>query len=353
MNIPTIEKKTLPGAMIEITGAIASADFLAYEEEAVKHFTEHAEIDGFRKGTAPKAMIVKTYGDMAILEEMAHRALTDTYPRILERDNIDAIGRPEITITKIARGEDLGFKIKTAIVPEITLPDYKKIAGGIEKKEAKPVTDEDVDKTIDEIRRMRAHEDMHIKMKAEGKDGHDHPEVTDETLPVLDDAFAKTVGPFETVDDLKKMVRENMVRESEMGLRDQFRVELFDALLEKATVEVPAILTEIELDKMMARLRSDLERSGLTLQNYLKELKKEETDIRAEWKVDAEKRAKMVLTMDAIWKAEKMSYDETVVENEVKNLMSLYPDADPLNLTEYIRDMMRNQQVFKFLEELK
>ena len=353
MQIPKIEKKTLPGAMIEITGAIASADFLAYEDEAVKHYTEHAEIDGFRKGSVPKAMIVKTFGDMAILEEMAHRALSDMYPRILEAETIDAIGRPEITITKIARGEDLGFKIKTAIVPDITLPDYKKVVGEIKKVEAKPVTDEDVDKTLTELRRMRAHEDMHVAMKSEGKEGHDHPEVTDDNLPALDDAFAQTVGPFKTVDELKNMIRENMVRESEAGTRDQFRVEIFDKLLEKTTVEVPAILTEIELDKMMARLRSDLERSGLTLQNYLKELKKEEVDIRTEWKPDAEKRAKMVLIVDAIWKAEKMSYDETVVENEVKNLMSLYPDADPLNLTEYIRDMMRNQQVFKFLEEVK
>lgn len=353
MNIPTVEKQTLSASTIELHGAIASADFLAYEDEAVKHFADHADIPGFRKGTATKAIIVKTYGDMALLEEMAHRALADAYPRILERDNIDAIGRPEITITKIARGEDLGFKIKTAIIPPITLPDYKKIAGGIEKKEAKPVTDEDIDKTLDEIRRMRAHEDMHIKMKAEGKEGHDHPEVTEETLPALDDAFAKTVGPFETLEDLKKMIRENMERESTMGPRDQFRVELFDALVEKTDVEVPEILTEIELDKMLARLRSDIERSGFTMDAYLKELKKQESDIRAEWKDDATKRAKMVLIVDAIWKAENMSYDETVIENEVKNLISLYPDADPLNLTEYVRDMVRNQQVFKFLEELK
>ena len=124
-------------------------------------------------------------------------------------------------------------------------------------------------------------------------------------------------------------------------------------MVEKTKVEVPAILTEIELDKMLARLRSDIEKSGLTMSDYLKQLQKEESDIRKEWGDDATKRAKMVLIVDAIWKAEHMEFDETIVENEVKNLISLYPDADPMNITEYVRELMRNQKVFAFLEELK
>ncbi len=339
--------------MIEITGEILSSDFLTYEDEAVKHFTEHADIDGFRKGTAPKAVIEKKFGDMAILEEMAHRALSDVYPKILEAEKIDAIGRPEITIAKLARGENLGFKIKTAVVPEITLPDYKKIAGDIEKKEVKVISEEDIDKTIDEIRKMRVHEDMHIQMQKEGKTGHDHPEIDESTLPPVDDEFASKVGPFKTVAELRTMIRENMEREAQASTKDAFRIELFDRLVEKTKVEVPAILTEMELDKMLARLRSDIEKSGLTMSDYLKQLQKEESDIRKEWGDDAKKRATMVLIVDAIWKAEHMEFDETIVENEVKNLISLYPDADPLNITEYVRELMRNQKVFAFLEELK
>ncbi len=339
--------------MIEITGEILSSDFLTYEDEAVKHFTEHAEIDGFRKGTAPKAVIEKKFGDMAILEEMAHRALSDVYPKILEAEKIDAIGRPEITIAKLARGENLGFKIKTAVVPEITLPDYKKIAGDIQKKEVKVISEEDIDKTIDEIRKMRVHEDMHIQMQKEGKTGHDHPEIDESKLPPVDDEFASKVGPFKTVAELRTMIRENMEREAQASTKDAFRIELFDRLVEKTKVEVPAILTEIELDKMLARLRSDIEKSGLTMSDYLKQLQKEESDIRKEWGDDATKRAKMVLIVDAIWKAEHMEFDETIVENEVKNLISLYPDADPMNITEYVRELMRNQKVFAFLEELK
>jgi len=353
MQLPHIEIKTLPESMVEITGEILSADFLTYEDEAVKHVSEHADIDGFRKGTAPKAVIEKKFGDMAILEEMAHRALSDMYPKILDAETIDAIGRPEITITKLARGENVGFKIKTAIVPALSLPDYKKIAQSVEKKEVQAITDKDVDKTIDEIRRMRVHEDLHSQMQKEGKTGHDHPDIDESTLPVVDDEFASKVGPFKTVAELRAMIRENMEREAIATAQDAFRVEVFDSLVEQTTVEVPTILIEIELDKMLARLRSDIEKSGFTMSDYLKQLQKEESDIRKEWEVDAVKRAKMVLIVDAIWKAEHMEFDETIVENEVKNLVALYPEADPIHITEYVRELMRNQKVFSFLEALK
>ena len=55
-------------------------------------------------------------------------ALSEYYPKILEENKIDAISRPEISITKLARKNPLGFKIKTATMPEMKLPDYKQIA---------------------------------------------------------------------------------------------------------------------------------------------------------------------------------------------------------------------------------
>ena len=66
-------------------------------------------------------------------------ALNEHYPKIIEEEKIDAISRPEISITKLARKNPLGFKIKTAVLPEIKLPDYKNIAKDILSK----LTDEE------------------------------------------------------------------------------------------------------------------------------------------------------------------------------------------------------------------
>ena len=54
-------------------------------------------------------------------------------PKNCGREKLDVIGRPEITITKIAKGNPLGFKIKTALAPKLTLPDYRTIAREINK----------------------------------------------------------------------------------------------------------------------------------------------------------------------------------------------------------------------------
>ncbi len=133
---------------------------------------------------------------MMILEEMAEQAIQKIYPSILEEHKIDAIGRPQIAITKIAKGSDLEFKIHTAVLPEMDLPDYKKLAQTQNKKEEfnkEIVVDEkEVDKTILELRRMRAEQSIpkheHEDSEAEK---HTEQEITESDYPVFDDAFAK------------------------------------------------------------------------------------------------------------------------------------------------------------------
>lgn len=94
-------------------------------------------MDGFREGKVPENVLLANIPEMQILEEMAEMALNEHYPKILEDKKIDAISRPEISIIKLARNNPLAFKIKTAVLPEIKLPDYKDIA----KKILSKVTD--------------------------------------------------------------------------------------------------------------------------------------------------------------------------------------------------------------------
>lgn len=348
----TITKKEIEKNVLTLEAQIDSATFLSYESKALERIGSHVEIPGFRKGNVPKDILVKHIGDMALLEEMAQDAIAEAYPKMLEEEKIDAIGRPEITITKIARGNPLAFTIRTSVMPEITLPDYKKIAKDIILDPAKEVSDEDVEKALTELRRMRAHEDMHIKMNEEGKTGHDHPELTDEMLPALDDAFAASLGGFTSVDDLRTKMKENMARENDQIARDKRRLGLFERMIETTDIDVPRILIDLELDKMLARLRADIERSGLSLDQYFTHLKKSESDIRGEWEVDAVKRAKMELLIDAIWRKEAFELDREILENEMKQIMGMYPDIDPLRAREYVGEMMKKQKVMSFLETL-
>ena len=152
-----IDIKKLPKSLVEITGEIPKEKLEEKRKDAIKNLAGKVEIDGFRKGMAPESVLVKKLGSMSILEEMAQICLNEAYPEIILKHELDVIGYPEISITKIAEGNPLGFKITSTIVPEIELPNYKKIAGDIvSKKENIEITDKEVGETIEEIRKQRA-----------------------------------------------------------------------------------------------------------------------------------------------------------------------------------------------------
>jgi len=129
-----IEIRLLPNSEVEIIGEISAEIFMSGWSNAIKEFSEKVEMDGFRKGKIPEDILIKNIGRGAVLEKMAVIALEKEYPKIISEHKIRAIGRPEITLTKLAEHNPLGFKVTTSVLPEITLPDYKGIAKKIMAK---------------------------------------------------------------------------------------------------------------------------------------------------------------------------------------------------------------------------
>ena len=113
----------LPDSEVEVNGEIAAEKLATFRKAALEYLGQHVTIDGFRKGKVPEKMLVGKVGEMTILEEMAELAISKLYPDLLVELKIDAICRPEIALTKIAVGSYLSFKIKTAVMPEVVLPD--------------------------------------------------------------------------------------------------------------------------------------------------------------------------------------------------------------------------------------
>ena len=148
------EIKLLSDSEIEIAGEISAGDFMFEKDPALKEMTRNLDIKGFRKGKIPEDIILKNVNQRAILERMAVMALEKKYPEIIKKNKIKPIGRPEIIITKMAENNPLGFKIKTAVMPEIKLSDYKNIAGNIarEKKENINANDKEIIKEREKTR---------------------------------------------------------------------------------------------------------------------------------------------------------------------------------------------------------
>lgn len=144
------------GSQIKIEGEIPFEELLKHREKAVKHIGKDMTLPGFRKGNIPEKTIVAQVGEMAILSEMAERALATAYPEALKFHKVDAIGYPEISLTKLAQDNPLGFTALVAVLPEFTLPDFKKIAAGVNKdKASSEVTEEEVEKQIKDILRQK------------------------------------------------------------------------------------------------------------------------------------------------------------------------------------------------------
>ena len=141
-GVKNIKVNKLDKSRVEIVGSLDSVYFESFRTRALQNINDEVNIDGFRKGKVPNNILISKVGEMSILEEMAQLALSEVYPRIVVDEKIDAIGHPNIQITKIASNNPLEFKIITAVIPHIKLPDYKKISKE-EKKEIKQGTEEE------------------------------------------------------------------------------------------------------------------------------------------------------------------------------------------------------------------
>lgn len=355
-NYSNIVINSLPDREIEIIGQISSQRISDLREKALKKIKETIELDGFRKGNAPEALVAQKVGELRLMEEAAEIALNEEYPNILEEHNIDAIGRPEITITKMGVGSPLEFKAKTALMPEVKLSDYKKIAKAEFSKKISEqnleVSDKEVEDVILNVRRNVAHQMMH---SAGGLDEHDHNhgEIKDEDLPVVDENFLKMVGDFKDEKDFRDKIKESIYKEKEIKEKDKKRTETLQAIIDNSTIELPKIIIEGELDKMIAQFKDDLARSGVQYDDYLTHIKKTEEDLRKEWHDTAVKRAKSQIILNNIAKEEKIEPEEEEIKKEMEHILSHYNDADRFRVRMYVETFMTNELVFKFLEEQK
>ena len=156
-NKYSVTVKSLAKSQIEITATIPAGDFDATRSDAIKHIGKDVELPGFRKGHVPEKILVTRIGEATILEEMAEISIAKAYPEILLNEHIDALGRPEVRITKIALGNPLEFTLTTTVFPDVTLPDHKHVAKTTgKKKEEVIVSEEEVTRTVEQIRKMRA-----------------------------------------------------------------------------------------------------------------------------------------------------------------------------------------------------
>lgn len=177
-------------------------------------------------------------------------------------------------------------------------------------------------------------------------------------LPEVNDDFAKLLGQ-DSVKALRELLQKNLDHEALHKADQTAEIKMFDALIEQTTFgEIPKVLVDAERQKMFYELSKDLEKNGITVEQYLADIKKSEEDLQKDFTQKAEKRAKAALLSRQVAKDENIDISEEEMEKEMKLMEETYKEnPDYLEnlkkpeVKDSIRNMLINKKVVAHLKE--
>lgn len=183
--------------------------------------------------------------------------------------------------------------------------------------------------------------------------------VQEREVPVIDDAFAQSLGRFETLQAVKENLRTGMLEEKKEQKKQDHRTALLDVLVERATIDYPEILVEQELRKMTHDFESQLQSMGLTFDAYLEQMKKTKEAVEEEWLPQAKKRLAANLVVEYLAEEESIAVDSAEVEAEMnkalqyyKNVKDIEKNLDMERLYAAVAGQLKNDKVLVWLESL-
>jgi trigger factor len=149
-------------------------------------------------------------------------------------------------------------------------------------------------------------------------------ELREKVLPEADDDFARSIGSFEDLKALRAEVKDRLERNALDRARHTFADKIIDYASANATVDLPDVLVEQEVEIMHDELRGSLARQGIEEASYLKVTGKTEADLHADFKSGAEKRVKTLLVLSKVAEAEGLEVDDAAVDAEVARARERY-----------------------------
>jgi trigger factor len=161
-------------------------------------------------------------------------------------------------------------------------------------------------------------------------------EIKVKEYPELDDEFAKSVGKFENLDELKADLKTRMITTAEKDAESDFAQAAIDKAVENANVEVPETLIQQETEDLMHRFEHNLAYQGLNLEQYLSYFKKTKEEIENEFRPEAVKRVKTDLVLSNIAKKEQIIATEAELDEKVNELATRYQQK---NVAKFRKDL--------------
>ena len=350
------EVKKLEKSQVEVKAVFDKEEWKAAQDKALDKVAASAQLDGFRKGHAPKGLIKAKIGAAALQSEAVDVILSDSYSKIFIDNGINPVGQPSVSIVKMT-ADELELSFTAPVAPEFKLGEYKGL--DVKKKRVR-VTEKEINEKLEQYQNEFAElvikegedavaengdtvtidfegfKDINVKFPEEyqAKDlaGADATfkvtvhEIKSKVLPELDDELAKDVNidGVEDLEALKKHIKEQLKSSKEAEAEEAFNEEIIDKLIENTPFEVPDAMVETEVQNIISEINANLQQQGLTLELYQQMTGQTMDQLKADVRDNAEKRVKYQLIVAEIVKAENIEVSDEELAEEIKNIATYY-----------------------------
>ncbi len=341
----SLKKENRVGSIIALSGTLPTEAIDAENERALKNIGIELSLPGFRKGHIPAHILKKHIGELALFEEAASLAIEKIVPDIIAEEALPLIAPPRVRITKLVPHTAVEYTIEVPVLPEVTLPDYKKLAKKIytAKKDPIEITSQELQDALLNVQKTVA------RWKTQEKKS-DQSASNDAPLAPLSDDDVKKIGDYKDIADFTEKLKQSLKEDKEIKARDKQRNEIAEAIIQGTTTDVPEVLIEDEQERMLQRFRHDIEHMGMQFDTYLSQIKKTAKEIKLEMRDSAVKRATLELAFAKIAQEQMLEVPKDKLEEEIKRYRASAPDVDEHRVRDYLHHVMKNEAVFVFLE---
>jgi trigger factor len=369
-------------------------------DRAFAQLAKQVRLPGFRPGKAPRKLLEARIGRGVVLEQVVNDALPGRYSEAVTSSELQPLGQPDIEITKLEDNEELVFTAEVDIRPEIDLPDLEGLKitvdpievtddevdtelqslrarfgtlTGVERAaETGDFVSIDLSATIDgndvpeaateglshEVgsgQLIEGLDDAIVGLKegesrvftttlAAGDHAGEEAQVTvtvksvkERELPEPDDEFAQLASEFDTMEELKSSLTEQVQRVKRIQQAEQIRDKALEVLLDQVEVPLPEKIVQAQIDDTLHNAIHGLEHSEERFAEALTEQGSSREEFDADNKANSEKAVKTQLLMDAI--ADKLGIQ--VGQNDLTErlvLMSRQYGLEPQQLLSYLQE---------------
>lgn len=328
----------LPKSLVEVTITVPWEDLSPRWDSTLQKLNQELELPGFRKGTAPLPMVEQHLGNK-VSDEVFKTAFPQFLVEALQGSNIVPIDYPRYQITSFSKGQPLTFKATITQKPEVKIGEYKGIQ--VQRPPLKAVIDEEVEKiTADLFKRWQTRQpaapapQTSQPSPAGSMTFNSQPNPQTSSQPASpysglasleasrsgpDDNFAKAMGTL-NLPDLRTKIKADLENEAKYNNELDYEEAILQEIEKRTQVEIPDVLVEDELHRMLVSLQKRVADTGLLMDEYLKSQGETLESLNSKWRSQAEKNVRMELGLSEIARLENVSISDSELQAEIDKI---------------------------------